>query len=90
MFFKLFSALFVQRLSHGTQPDNPDKGALCIIKAIEADNPPFLLLLGTDAVRFAETVMSDRQKEYADWREFSLICAKIICPVVAFPFPNFH
>lgn len=58
-------------LSHGTQPGDPDKGALCIIKAIEADNPPFRLLLGTDAVRFAETVMADRQKEYADWREFS-------------------
>lgn len=58
-------------LSHGTQPGDPDKGAACIIKAIETDNPPFRLLLGTDAVQFAETVMGDRQKEYADWREFS-------------------
>lgn len=58
-------------LSHGTQPGDPDKGALCIIKAIETDNPPFRLLLGSDAVQFAEKVMSDRQKEYADWRDFS-------------------
>lgn len=58
-------------LSHGTQPGDPDKGAMCIIKAIEADTPPFRLLLGTDAVRFAKKVMADRQKEYADWQDFS-------------------
>lgn len=58
-------------LSHGTQPGNPDKGALYILKAIEADNPPFRLLLGSDAVQFAEKVMADQQKEYADWRDFS-------------------
>lgn len=58
-------------LSHGTQPGDPDRGAACIIEAIEADNTPFRLLLGTDAVRFAEGVMADRRKEYADWRAFS-------------------
>lgn len=58
-------------LSHGTQPGDPDEGALCILKAIEADNPPFRLLLGSDAVQFAEKVMADQQKEYADWRDFS-------------------
>lgn len=58
-------------LSHGTQPGDPDRGAACIIEATEADNTPFRLLLGTDAVRFAEGVMADRRKEYADWRTFS-------------------
>lgn len=58
-------------LSHGTQPGDPNKGAACIIEAIEVDNTPFRLLLGTDAVHFAEGVMADRRKEYADWRTFS-------------------
>ncbi|MDO4331275.1 MAG: hypothetical protein Q4C58_01145 [Eubacteriales bacterium] len=58
-------------LSHGTQPGDPDKSAVCIIKAIEADNTPFRLLLGTDAVKLSEKVMTDRQKEYTNWKEFS-------------------
>ena len=57
--------------SHGTQPGNPDKGAELIIEAIEAEDTPFRLLLGSDAVKFADEVLESRRKEYDKWREFS-------------------
>lgn len=57
--------------THGTQPGDPDKGAELIIQAVEAENTPFRLLIGSDAVRFADKVMEKRRKEYDDWREFS-------------------
>lgn len=58
--------------THGTQPGDPDKGAGLIIEAIERENPPFRLLLGSDAVKFADEVMESRRKEYAQWRELSV------------------
>lgn len=57
--------------SHGTQPGDPDKGAKLIIEAIEAEDTPFRLLLGSDAVKFADEVLESRRKEYDKWREFS-------------------
>ena len=57
--------------THGTQPGDPDKAAEIIIQAVEADNTPFRLLLGTDAVAFADQEMKVRAEEYAKWKEFS-------------------
>ena len=57
--------------THGTQPGDPDKGAELIIKAIEAEDIPFRLLLGSDAISFADNVMKSRCKEYEKWRDFS-------------------
>ena len=57
--------------THGTQPGDPDKGAELIIKAIEAEDIPFRLLLGSDAISFADNVMKSRCKEYDRWRDFS-------------------
>lgn len=57
--------------SHGTQPGDPDRGAALIIAAIETENTPFRLLLGSDAVKFADKVMEKRRKEYKEWRELS-------------------
>ncbi|MDE6760682.1 MAG: SDR family NAD(P)-dependent oxidoreductase [Lachnospiraceae bacterium] len=57
--------------SHGTQPGDPDKGAELIIKAIETEDTPFRLLLGSDAVKFADDVLESRRNEYDKWREFS-------------------
>ncbi len=57
--------------SHGIQPGNPDKGAELIIEAIEAEDTPFRLLLGSDAVKFADDVLESRRNEYDRWREFS-------------------
>ena len=36
--------------AHGTQPGDPAKAAQAIIAAVEADEPPAFLLLGTDAL----------------------------------------
>ena len=57
--------------THGTQPGDPDKGAELIIRASEAEDIPFRLLLGSDAVSFADNVMKSRCKEYEKWRDFS-------------------
>lgn len=57
--------------SHGTQPGNPDKAAELMIQAVEAEDTPFRLLLGTDAVEFADRVMQGRIEEYAKWKKFS-------------------
>lgn len=60
-----------QDLTHGTQPGDPDKGSGLIIEAIEAENTPFRLLLGSDAVKFADKVLEKRRTEYEKWRQFS-------------------
>lgn len=57
--------------SHGTQPGDPDKAAELIIMAVEMKDVPFRLLLGTDAVAFANHVMQGRIEEYAKWEKFS-------------------
>ena len=50
---------------------DPDKGAGLIIEAIEAEDAPLRLLLGSDAVRAADTVLESHKSEYDKWREFS-------------------
>jgi hypothetical protein len=35
---------------HGTQPGDPAKAAAALLDAVESGNPPYLLLLGNDAV----------------------------------------
>lgn len=57
--------------THGAQPGDPDKGARLIIEAIEAEDAPLRLLLGSDAVRAADTVLESHKSEYDKWREFS-------------------
>lgn len=57
--------------THGTQPGDPDKGAELLIEAIESENPPFRLLLGTDAVELAHTVLTERLEELEQWRPVS-------------------
>ena len=57
--------------THGTQPGDPDKAAVLMIKAIESSNTPLRLLLGSDAVKFANDIMKSRQKEYDEWRLLS-------------------
>ncbi|MGN1182281.1 MAG: SDR family NAD(P)-dependent oxidoreductase, partial [Faecalibacillus sp.] len=57
--------------THGTQPGDPDKGAELMIKAVESDCTPLRLLLGSDAVRFTNDIMKNRQDEYAKWHLLS-------------------
>ena len=57
---------------HGTQPGDPARAAQAIITAVEAKDPPFLLLLGKDACDAFQAVLDAQGKELADWRELSL------------------
>jgi NAD(P)-dependent dehydrogenase (short-subunit alcohol dehydrogenase family) len=58
--------------SHGTQPGDPAKAALAVIAAVEADDPPELLLLGTDAVSLFRTAVESQLAEAAAWQHLSL------------------
>ena len=57
---------------HGTQPGDPARAAQAIITAVEAKDPPFLLLLGKDACDAFQAVLDAQGKELAGWRELSL------------------
>lgn len=57
--------------THGTQPGDPDKAADLMIKAIESNQTPLRLLLGSDAVRFTNNIMKQRQEEYDMWHLLS-------------------
>jgi NAD(P)-dependent dehydrogenase (short-subunit alcohol dehydrogenase family) len=57
---------------HGTQPGDPAEAAQAIITAVEAPDPPFLLLLGEDALdgflRVDEALHADVEK----WKDLTL------------------
>jgi len=57
--------------AHGTQPGDPAKAARAIITAVEAADPPELLLLGTDALSAYATVLDARRAEMERWRDLS-------------------
>jgi NAD(P)-dependent dehydrogenase (short-subunit alcohol dehydrogenase family) len=57
---------------HGTQPGDPARAAQAIIAAVEAKDPPFLLLLGKDACDAFQAVLDAQGKELANWSELSL------------------
>ena len=57
---------------HGTQPGDPARAAEAIITAVEAKDPPFLLLLGKDAWDAFQAVLEPQGKELGAWRELSL------------------
>ena len=57
--------------THGTQPGDPLRAAELIIEAVMSPQPPAHLLLGTDAVRFAEQVFTQRLDECKRWADFS-------------------
>lgn len=54
------------------QPGNPDKCGDVLIDVIESDNPPFRLLLGSDAVKIVKTSLQERIREIEDWEEQSV------------------
>ncbi|GAB7192922.1 oxidoreductase [Kineococcus sp. NUM-3379] len=56
---------------HGTQPGDPAKAARAVITAVEAPEPPALLLLGTDALAAFEGVLDAQRAELEKWRELS-------------------
>jgi NAD(P)-dependent dehydrogenase (short-subunit alcohol dehydrogenase family) len=52
---------------HGTQAGDPAKAAAAIITAVEADDPPAFLLLGTDALSNYRSVVDGRAAEIQKW-----------------------
>ncbi|XKH58077.1 SDR family NAD(P)-dependent oxidoreductase [Citricoccus nitrophenolicus] len=57
--------------SHGTQPGDPDRAAQLIIDTVYADQAPFRLLLGTDAISIVRDELQGRIDEIDAWADIS-------------------
>jgi len=53
------------------QLGDPAKLGPALVQLVRAENPPLHLLLGSDAVKFAEEALACRQAEIAAWRTLS-------------------
>jgi NAD(P)-dependent dehydrogenase (short-subunit alcohol dehydrogenase family) len=58
--------------AHGTQPGDPVRAARAILTAVEADQPPALLMLGTDALTAIRAVIDAQLAELTAWEKTSL------------------
>ncbi|RKS75556.1 short-subunit dehydrogenase [Motilibacter peucedani] len=58
--------------AHGTQPGDPARAAQAIIAAVEADEPPALLMLGSDALSAIRGVFDAQLAELAAWERTSV------------------
>ena len=56
---------------HGTQAGDPAKAAEAIITAVDADEPPAFLLLGTDALVNYRRVADERAAEISTWEKLT-------------------
>ena len=56
---------------HGTQPGDPAKAAAAIIAAVEAPEPPTLLVLGQDALDGYRATLDERRAQLDAWEETS-------------------
>jgi len=54
---------------HGTQPGDPAKAARAIIAAVENDDPPAFLLLGSDALTTYRRLNQARLESIAAWED---------------------
>lgn len=57
--------------THGTQPGDPARAALAIIKAVTGERHPFRLLLGSDAIQIVTNELEAQLREIADWQVLS-------------------
>lgn len=53
--------------AHGTQPGDPDRAAVALIAAVEAAEPPSLLLLGRDALEGFRAVRDAERADLEAW-----------------------
>ena len=53
--------------AHGKQHNDPAKGAVAIIEAVKAKNPPLHLLLGADALDLARKQLVAMAKDFDEW-----------------------
>ncbi|AOW94110.1 short-chain dehydrogenase/reductase [Rhodococcus sp. WMMA185] len=58
--------------THGTQPGDPAEAAQAIIAAVEDPNPPFMLLLGKDALARYFEVEEAQRADVEKWRELTI------------------
>lgn len=56
----------------GRQIGNPDAAALAILQAVDADEPPLDLLLGSDALRRARVRLDRFEEDVRRWEDVSL------------------
>lgn len=57
---------------HGEEPSDPAKIAQAILAAVAADEPPLVLLLGTDALGYAEREFAMLQGQFDAWRDVTV------------------
>ena len=57
--------------AHGTQPGDPAKAAKAIIAAVESDDPPAFLLLGSDAVNIYRRLAEARLDTIMTWEHLT-------------------
>jgi NAD(P)-dependent dehydrogenase (short-subunit alcohol dehydrogenase family) len=57
---------------NGAQPGDPDRGAAAIIEAVEADEPPLNLVLGSDALRRAKARLDRFEDDLMRWESITL------------------
>lgn len=66
------AAVRFQREYDGKQPGDPAKAAAAVLYIASLDQPPLRLLLGSDAVRFAEQADLARMEADRKWRHVSI------------------
>lgn len=54
------------------QPGDPDKGGRIIVETIERDDYPRILILGSDAIRFAKNGYQRKMDELEKWESISI------------------
>jgi NAD(P)-dependent dehydrogenase (short-subunit alcohol dehydrogenase family) len=57
--------------THGTQPGDPARAGRAILTAVESDEPPAMLLLGTDALTAYRSVLRTALAETDAWEQLS-------------------
>jgi short-subunit dehydrogenase len=57
--------------AHGTQPGDPAKAAKAIIAAVESDDPPAFLLLGSDALNIYRRLAEARLDTILTWEHLT-------------------
>jgi NAD(P)-dependent dehydrogenase (short-subunit alcohol dehydrogenase family) len=57
--------------TYGSQPGDPARAAEAVVTALEADEPPLRLLLGTAALDVARGKIATLQRDFARWEDLS-------------------
>lgn len=57
--------------AHGTQPGDPAKAAAALIKAVESDEAPYMLVLGNDALDAFRASLEALREDLDGWQEVS-------------------